>query len=317
MQLRSAAPMLLRLAVSIVAIWALLHAIDIRTTVSQLRGIAPGWILLSGLSYGLCIVIGGLKWRVALPTVPVGTLTYAVLASCFYSVLPTGQLGGEVSKALLVSRRGPAFAQIAASLVFDKLSGVLALLAVGAWALSQCEPPLRSVFPFVLLMATGILLLLIAARPIAQLIQTCLCRFRSAASLLERLFGIADELSAISNARVLTRSLAWGIASHATLVGVYLVLAHGIGMDIAPAPLTAIVVLANIAALIPVSAGGFGLREASLAGLLTGALDMEPTQAVALSVASMAIFLAAALVGGLLELTNSMWRDWVRRLTDC
>jgi len=60
--------------------------------------------------------------------------------------------------------------------------------------------------------------------------------------------------------------------------------------------------IANLAPLLPISIGGFGVREVGLTSLLTTAHLATGEQSIALAFAAMIIFLAWAAVGAVVEL---------------
>lgn len=296
--------LLLRLTITVLALFFLFRLYRPEDVADMVRGVGPAAFFAATALYVLCIFVGAWKWSIVLDTVPYATLLRAVLASCFYSILPSGQLGGELSKILIVKSRHPDVRDAVASVLFDKLTGVLGLLLLGAASLCLSYGDVSSwQIYMVSALAIGCMGFLLLAPLLAGVVDAI--RLRN--SLLRRAQGIlGDALKKINqfarNRPLLLKSLLLGVLSQGTIVASYLVVASALDIRIEVTNLVSAVVLANLAALLPVSIGGFGVREAGLTALLANDHGVPGEQALALSLTVMSVFLLAAMAGGLVEL---------------
>lgn len=87
---------------------------------SQARG---GWILVGAAAFGCSVLIGGIRWRIALiaseVVMPSTILFRAVLTGHFFNMILFGPAGGDVAKSTLYSRwyAYPMYRLLAASVV--------------------------------------------------------------------------------------------------------------------------------------------------------------------------------------------------------
>ncbi len=254
--------------------------------------------------YFLCILIGAWKWGVVIENAPFSTLLRAVTASCFYSILPSGQLGGELSKVMIVKSSYPEARNVIASVIFDKMTGVLGLLLIGILALCfSTQAMLVWQISLVAVLIIGCTFSLLAARSLAALSQRLVVR-NATLQRLQHTFGHAlHSVARFSrNPILLIQSIVLGVLSQGTVVLVYLVIAEALHISIPSADIITAVVFANLAALLPISVGGFGVREAGLTAILAGSHGVTGEQSLALSMTAMSIFLLAAVAGGAIEL---------------
>lgn len=301
MKLRRYLP-LLRAFVSILALALLVVLSDFRQIVhfmGSMRGIYfVGAVALFALNTALFII----KWTATLP----GEVTFSAaarsfLVSRFHSLLPTGQMGAELSKVLtLADRANPPL--VAASVAFDKVTGLLALGALGAAAWFVLPNAAVWMIVLVLLVVAGCAVALACAPFSVRLLAIAekkvphaLPRFRAKAALMS-----APIVRWSTAPWLLARVLVLGLVGQACMIAVYALIARGLGIDLPVPELALFVVVANLATLIPISVGGIGVREASLVGLL--ASHAVPTEsAIALSLLVFAVFLLGAAVGAVFE----------------
>lgn len=250
------------------------------------------------------IALMALKWSLLLPRVPIRTLVLALFAYCFYALLPAGQLGGEIAKALVVRERHPAAAGVVSSILLDKVTGLLGLLlvAVAALTLSSAVVPW---WEYALI--AGMTFACLASMVFAGLLARAMLRWSPtrpgmASRGWTSMILVLQEIAAFAAHRTgFVETLALGFVSQAAMVACYLLLASPLGIDLPLASLAGAVALANLAGLVPISIAGFGVREAGLVALLTTRHHVPGAQAFALSLAVMATFLVPALIGGALE----------------
>ena len=294
----------LRIAVTALTIGVLFHKYPPSEVVAIVRTVGAPLFATVVVVYFGALALMTWKWALLLPGVPMRTLAHCTLAACFYALLPGGQLGGEIAKALVVRARHPTVPGVVSSILLDKVTGLLGLLFVAVCALTLSS----ATVPFweYMVIAGGTAACMgsvVFARPLAALLS----RWQPASPRLAHAWaGLLDALREVGafagNHRGLATTLVLGFAGQAVAVGCYLLFAPALGIHLPAETLAGAVAVANLTALVPISIAGFGVREAGLVFLLTTQHHVPGAQAFALSLTAMALFLVPALVGGALEL---------------
>lgn len=307
---------LIRAFVSILALALLLILSDFRQTfhfIGAMRGVYfAGAVVLFALNTVLFIV----KWTLTLPAeVAFSAAARSFLVSKFHSLLPTGQMGAELSKVLtLADRANPSL--VAGSVAFDKVTGLLSLGVLGAAAWFVLPNLALWMVVLVLLSVTSCTVALACAPFSVTLLSIAdakvphvLPRFRAKVGLVS-----APIARWSTDPWLLARVLVLGLAGQACMIAVYALIARGLGIALPMPALALFVVVANLATLIPISLGGIGVREASLVGLLASQ-GVAPESAIALSLLVFAVFLLGAATGAVFEFQAliSTWKQHALR----
>lgn len=294
----------LRLAATLLTFVLLFGFYDFHDVADQIAAVGLLSFLVGAVLLALCTAGMAWKWKLALHDAHYTVLLRALVSSYFYTILPSGQLGGEVSKILLVKSKQPEVHHIVGSVLFDKITGLLGLVIVGSIALAL-SPSAKHAWQVVI---------------VASITACCLGILWSSTHLAPVLNGITVEQPILTRAKSVLQSIIHrigcyagnrqlvvgsvflGVLTQGTVVAIYLVLATALNIVIAPTDLIAAVVLANLAALIPISIAGLGVREAGLTILLAQYPGVTSGQALALSLSAMGVLLLGALAGALIEL---------------
>jgi uncharacterized membrane protein YbhN (UPF0104 family) len=301
MKLRRHLP-LIRAFVSIVALALLLILSDSRQTfhfIGSVRGSCfAGAVVLFALNTVLFIV----KWTLTLPDeVSFSVAARSFLVSKFHSLLPTGQMGAELSKVLtLANRTNPSL--VASSVAFDKVTGLLSLGALGAAACIVLMNAALWMIVLVLLVIVVCTIALACAPFSTKLLSIADARAPRVLPKIRATIALvsAPIASWSTDPGLLAKVLILGLAGQACMIAVYALISNGLGIALPVPELALFVVVANLATLIPISLGGIGVREASLVGLLASH-GVAAESAIALSLLVFAVFLLGAAVGAVFE----------------
>lgn len=221
--------------------------------------------------------------------------------------LPTG-FGGDAARGLLVARGGPAIARSLTSVIFERASGILCLLAVGLAALAALPGEVPGELGLLLAGAAA------AAAGASALAAIGLQRRWLRRLLPARLVPWAREvrdtvLAYARDRRLLALVVALGVAFQLLVVSSTWMLARSIGLDLDFALVAVVQPLVLIAVLFPISIAGFGVREGSFVVLL-GAAGVSAADATLLSLLSV-VMLALATSPGALGLLTGGQRESV------
>jgi len=312
-------------AVALIAAALLASFVDVGDAVARLGRLDPFYGLLTAGLVFLTHGVNALKLGLLLPERPTRALFVATLATQAYTLLLPGQIAGEAAKAyrLGVGRKGQGD-RIASSVMFDKLTGLIAGLVVTLAGLAGQGDHFGGELAW---LAGGALLGLAAAGGAltSHRVNAVLARALSGGDGAGddgtgqgggRLAGIRRWLAARLDGflatwrnhagapRLLAASLIYGVAAQGLAVASAWTLALGLGVDLPYGAWCVVIGALTVILLAPVTVGGVGVRELSLVGLL-GLLDVPSDQALAVALMILAFQLAVAVIGLAADLLTS------------
>jgi glycosyltransferase 2 family protein len=261
----------------------------------------PGDFLIALALVAVSLVIGMARWRALLGALRVelalGRLARIYVIAEFSGSFLPATVGSDVTRTLLVARRGPSLVPTILSVVLDRAGGFFGLIAM-AWIASAFDP---SAVPH---HARTFLLWVTFVLVVAALLGMAL--LRRGAALIERLtprrlLGPAQRYRGLLNERILHLPLLFvvGVTSlvFQALIALELVfLARAIGVDLPYSTAAVSLALVTVATLLPISIGGFGVREGTYV-LLLGSAGIGATDATLISLLSVATLFLASLPG--------------------
>jgi uncharacterized membrane protein YbhN (UPF0104 family) len=294
--LRGAAKTALRVAVSVAILailFARLGARDVLDVCLQAR-LAP--LLLAFAVAMASQLVSAWRWRLLAHGIGFrtgwGRCVRIYLIGMFFGLAVPSTLGSDAVRALLLGAEPPGRTRALSSVLFDRLVGLVTLVAVAVAALlfgpSAGLPPLLTVA----IVGLG------AALVLGWLAAPLLARLLPQGSRLRRL--VAHDLAPYFGRRsrgMLVAAVALSLAVHLLQIGSQAILARSLGLDLALGFVAIYHPLAALAVAVPLTIGGFGLREATYAYLLPYA-GVRPDDAVALGLLWWVLGAAGGLVGG-------------------
>jgi uncharacterized protein (TIRG00374 family) len=305
-QFRFSRSWLLRIGASVVLLTAtllLLPTEKVAESLGQLR-----WPLFLGVLalFLASHAVAAAKWRFLLGrTLALRAAMRAHFVGLAANLCLPGVAGGDVVRAALVAREVGDTAHLVTVSLADRLVDTLALaLLAGLGFLLIGETLADRVGLFAVSRAT---LLWVAGLPVLAALAGGFLALPWIARQLERWSArkprrglavkAAAALSALAARRgALALALAVSLAIQAGLVALFMVLAAGIGVEAPPAIWLFAWPLAKILAVAPISLGGIGVREASLAALMAP-FGADPAGVVAASLIWQGVLFAAGALG--------------------
>lgn len=292
----------LRLSVSVLVLAALFYRVapsEIFTVIAR----ANPWLFLgAAFVYGLGQVASGIRWwtlaRGAGFETPLAECVRIYFVSMFFGLaVPVSTLGTDGSRALYLGSQPPGHARAVSSVVFDRWIGLATLLAIAVAALLLGP---SGELPHLLVMT---LVALGTSLIGAWLMAPWLARFLAPGSRWRKLLE-EDLVPYFRDRKVLGVASLLCLAVHGMQILAQKVLADALGLDIPLAFIAIYHPLIALASAIPITIGGFGLREAAYAYLLPHA-GIAADDAVALALLWAAVSALNGLAGGLLF---AIWR---------
>jgi uncharacterized protein (TIRG00374 family) len=265
------------------------------------------------LAVGLVVVAlatGAWRWHALLRRagVPLGTSRLARIyaVSTFSATFLPTTAGGDVTRALLVTRRGPDLRRVVVSILVDRAGGLAGLMGIAWLALvlapSQVPSGTRALLGWsTLVLAVGALIVLVAAFRGGQVVRRL---------IPERLMTTARDARSVlrdyaGDPGLLTSWVLLSVAYQTLITLQLVVLGDAIQVDLPFATAAVALTLVTLITLIPISIGGFGVREGSYVVLL-GGVSIAASDATLISVLSVATLLVASLPGAYLIMRGNV-----------
>ncbi len=285
---------LVRVGISVLLIWVIYLAVDFKRLGRTLAQLSWGSVLLLLLLYTIGQVLSALKWRIFLQRVgmirPVGETVRAYLFGMFVNSigLGIGTVGGDIARALALQPPRGQRAGALATVLADRLHGLVVLLGIGAVALFVQQPEPLS--PLVHWITFGSLIGLVFAWFIGpQIVSLLVSEENPKRDMIE------SVLSAFPNApRPLFLASALSLGVHTLQIAMHVVIAHELKAPIPTEYLFATVPLVNVASSLPISINGVGVREGMYIWLLSPFISRE------MAVAFGAVWVVTVTVSGIL-----------------
>jgi uncharacterized protein (TIRG00374 family) len=282
-------------------IWDTLSAADLR------------WITAATLVNVATVPVMALRWKLLLRakriSVPIAWLTRTYFVALFLGQFLPAAIGGDAVRAVELGRRTQAAPEAVASVLIDRLVGVVSLVALAVLAYAAGggrgdRPEVAVAEALFGLAALGILALLFSAglRGLAaRYLEPRVAGRQLAAG--QRFYDALHEYR--DHRATLAAVCGLALAVQAARVGTIWMLVQALRLDVPVSEIFAAGPVLFAALILPVSLNGIGVREAVFVSFLRDSTTAE--QAIALGVAFFAIGTATALVGAPILLAR-----WVR-----
>jgi uncharacterized protein (TIRG00374 family) len=287
-------------ALSIAILLVIARSVDFNQALAAVRRLDPFEVIAATLLLAASVLVVAPRWGAIIAAdnrlIPVRRLIFPVYAGFFVNqALPTA-IGGDAYRVWAVHREGVPLLRAVASVLVDRIMGIagaLALFALGSLVVlaeGSSIPPVALLLAAIALFAF-VTLLLISSFPQVPV------------AWIEKVLAPMRALSTdVHNALRLSRqsSLICGLSLSSQLIPVAAlwIIMSGLGIDV---PLPTCLVLGPatmIAAAVPLSFGGWGVREAALVLILRD-FDVPLSDAFVVSVVFGALTILAALPGAL------------------
>jgi uncharacterized membrane protein YbhN (UPF0104 family) len=253
-------------------------------------------------------VMSAFRWQLLTRLNGIGAPFHEHLAyyfiGMFTNLFVPGLVGGDAARALYLGRRHNCVGEAIASVIADRGIGLVALFwfaAAGALLVSAVPLP-RALIHTTL--AIGLISFL--AYVMAPLLVIPLCNFRG------RLGGFIGPVIPYLRAPVaLIPAIVLSLILQASLAVCQYILSRGLGLETPLATFMLLVPIANVAASLPITINGLGVREAAYL-VLFGMAGVDKHDAIALSL----LWFASTALGGLTGIVAFVTTDVSTRAAD-
>lgn len=297
------AKLLIKCVVTTLLFWLIAEKVDLASMSALLRKAQPSWLAVSlGLvivmtvfdALAFCIVMQIFGHRVRLAP----SFLYSIV-SWFFSNLAPSTLGGDIFRTVQMQRLGASLGTALRPILAARIMSFAALVPVILLGLPIALNRVDNE-------AERLTLTLIAGASVAALLAAyagsrLAPRLAGLVSgtLSGRMMTLTEDFQRVNHAGRSTVSF-WllAVAQHIVRVAVLAALAASLQLGIPVATLFALTPAALLVAMVPISLGSWGLREAAFVVFLGGA-GVAPEAALSLSIAFGLLRVAMGALGGL------------------
>lgn len=248
-------------------------------------------------------VVAGLRLQLVLRGLGVNRTrvetSQVALSGIFFEQVAFGFLGGDGMRIWLLHRLGVAPRLSVQAIMIDRCLGLFALLLLALIGLPNLMHLLTGIHPG-LLVGGGTLVLALGGAALVAL-RHRIGRLSGYKVLAELLASTSVVWRDPNRRRCFMLTLALAAATHTLNVLVFFTLGHSLGLAVTGEQWFFVVPSSLLLAMLPVSAGGWGMREACFIVAL-GSIGIPPEQAIVPSVLFGLCILLVALPGGLIWL---------------
>jgi len=290
---------LVRILVTVGIVGWILAVVDRGDLWEAIRRVRPGPLAAAAALFVAATALNAFKWSLLGRSVglarDVGAYVRFYFVGIFFNLFGLSTLGGDVVRALYLGEGGR-FGRALNTVVFDRASGLAFLLVLGAAALL--------LFPGYGLPAvlTASVVTLGAAPFAAWWLAPRITRLLPPDNRIRRL--VEDDLEPFwRDAGLLARVAVVSLAFHLMQVGVQWILARAVGIALPFSYCLVMHPMLSVMTALPVSLGGFGVREGGYLYFLTR-LGVHDSVAVTMGLLWFAVTAASGLVGGIVFLAS-------------
>ncbi len=291
---RKWAVLALKIVVSVSALAFLLTRMDLRESLGLLAGSGKSMWALALLFLMVSQAVTTWRWHILL--VPYGFILPRLKVmkiywvGLFFSLFLPGIVGGDVVKTYYVAGSWKAAPTALFTLIADRTIGVAGMLlyaAVGLSATWKAFPPW---------MAAGVAAMIAIFYPALIYLPRLSVPLLA---LVKKLRNIPRDRLFIYWDRPLPALKAWGLSLivHLCLVAAHVAMGRSLGLGLPVSDYLLLYPLTSLAAFIPLSLNGIGLREAAYVYIL-GRFGVAPEPAFSLALMWFSIILANGVLGG-------------------
>jgi glycosyltransferase 2 family protein len=305
--------LILKFGVSAVLIWYLLsYKVDLDAAKARLLEVDFNMVLLA---VGLLLIqaaICVMRWGAVLDAIrePLGfikALKLFLMGSFFSQALPSS-VGGDAVRVYKAYQGGLSLSGAVNGVMLERAATVVVIVPLvaalmpifltrvddqaGAWILS-------TLIPFAVAAIGGLALLMVLDRLPERLMRWRVIRGLSYLATDTRRLFLAPGHTA--------KALGWAAIGHANIALVILVLARGLDIDVAWIECLVLMPLVLLVTTIPVSIGGWGVREGAMV-FAFGLIGVSGDSAVVLSFLFGLLVIAVSIPGGLIWLMSGETR---------
>lgn len=295
----------IKIALTLAALWFVLRGLDFAAVGEMLENQNHALMALAAVFTALQTIVWGMRWRLILSTLARGAymapltemLKISYIGAFFNCCLP-GTVGGDVIRVWLAKSEQVSLSLSIHSVVIDRMIALAALILLVLIMLPVLGKH-AGIEPMAAWIAAAAAVLL--GLWLIFNIERLLNKFTHIPIVQWLLYFVASLRLLLNRKRAALAALLYALAGHASYCLCGYVLARSLGIELSVLQALAFIPPVVLATTLPISIGGWGVREAGMVGML-GMIGIEQAQALLLSVQLGLISIIVTLPAGLLWL---------------
>ena len=269
------------------------------------------WVICAALTV-FSVILSSVRLQLCLPEKKLRTLVYVRLVSVSYSFILPGQLATEGIRVYLLVESDRRYSKPSAAIAVDKILSLLAIIILGVLGIVSSGiifPGLSFLFAICGVLIFSILVLA-SIGPVNTVVCKMLNRFTGLHKWLDRAIKFCTNTMTYfrdiaKNLKLVTKSFLLAVLFNMMIVSIGVLITLGMGLGTSIIDWFWIHAALSLLLTLPISIGGFGVREGGLIGLMA-LVGATSEQALAVSFALLTLQLMQAFVGIVLLTSNAM-----------
>jgi glycosyltransferase 2 family protein len=294
----------LKITVSIILLSILFWKVDVAEVWAKARHASPLWLFAALALYGLNVLVSTWRWHLLLEAqhveIPLRRLLGSFVVATFFNNFLPSNIGGDVVR--IGDTAGPAGSKTLATMIvfMDRGLGLMGLVLVAALGATMASPgasPVPSYWLWAALAAgaTGAGPAILAPEWFARLLKPLTLLHRE--WVTARIETLENTLAKFRDAfGAILATLGGAIVVQGMMVVFYGAVARALGIPIGLWDLAVVVPVSFVVQMVPVSLGGFGIREATFT-LYFKRIGLGADYAIALSLIGQVLQMLFSLSG--------------------
>lgn len=276
---------LIQCSVSIILIWYLLSKVDLAAIWNAARRADAMWLLISLVQLAAQPLLGAMRWKLVLRALGrelrFGTALRFVWIGTFFSQALPGAVGGDVVRIWLYWKNGAGHRLAINSVAIDRVIMMLSLLilitAIQPGLTARSQSPVGGWLPALMLViaACGTAVLMLSD----QLVK----RFGRWLPIRAIAHIAADLRTTLLNPVTVTAVTVISVLAYLNMAITAWLIALALGLPVTLIDSCVLIPVVLLASTIPISVGGWGVREGAMVVLLAG-VGVSAAGALGLSV---------------------------------
>lgn len=298
----------IKILISAFLLWFLFSKIDFSEFTQALYLSNPIFIILALTINTVGTLLGVYRWKTLLNLqkifVPFKTLLSISLVSGFFGVfLPSG-FGGDVIRGYDVFRYSKQGVQVVASIMVERIFGLLSLLMIGGIALIIGYKLFdeKSIFIGIITVYVFLLLLIVLLfnQKVLDSIAPKLVKIPLISKLENKIRQFIDSIEIYKgNTKTLAAVMTISLFMQCTGILYYYLISLSLSLEISLLPFFAVMPIVWIATMAPFTVGGLGIKEGIFV-LLLSTLGVTAHHALLLSLLGTVLYMPFAMVGAII-----------------
>ena len=313
---RVARSTLVRVAASALLLTFVLWQVDLTDVLAAIVTTSLPLFVAASLFHVLGVVIRAIRWRLLLRAQgheqSVADLSHAIMVGIFFNNLLPTSFGGDGYRALALARPCGSLATSSASVLADRILGVIALMVFAALALLIGVSTDLATAPIWITLTGVAVALALAFVMLRGDRRAWLTRFLPGRMLREKLDRFLEALAVYRDEpRVIAAGLLWSFVLQLEVIVQFYLFGLALGWSVPFIVYALFVPIILLLLMLPISIGGFGVREGLFAAFFS-TVGVDAAHAVALSWLWYGSGLIQALYGGyMLAISRGERKRWV------